>query len=81
MMRYTSKERLPRLSITPQNHLPMSNSTPTSITHSKQRVVEMKRKAFHASSDALFLVRMFARMCQQSHISGTDLHATALHAC
>ena len=46
--------------------MPMSNFTPTSNQHPKHRVVEMKRKALHASSDALFLIRLFARTSQQN---------------
>jgi len=61
-------------------HMPMTNSTPPSNTSSTQRIVEMKRKALHASGDALFLVRLFARMCQQGQLRGTELHATAMHA-
>ena len=42
----------------------MGNFTPSSPPQ-KKHVVEMKRKALHASSDALFLIRVFARTCQQ----------------
>ena len=45
----------------------MGNFTPSSTPtqNPKQHVVEMKKKALHASSDALFLIRVFARTCQQ----------------
>lgn len=58
----------------------MSNSTPTEPS-SEQIIVKMNPKGLHASKDALFLVRLFARMCQQEKMDGAERNRAAMHAC